>query len=235
VSAVFNWADPDGKNPAKGVERFKEEGRQRYLTPDELEKLGEALREAETVGLPHAPSDSKHAPKYRTTTVYSVHVTGAIRLLLLTGCRLREILDLEWSQVDVDRGLLFLPDSKTGRKTVVLSEVAMEVLKSLPQVGRFVIAGRDAGTDDERPRADLKKPFAAVCHRAGISALRVHDMRHTFGSVGAGSGLGLPAIGSLLGHADVKTTARYAHVAADASRRAADVIANQIAKALGGK
>lgn len=84
--------------------------------------------EAETIGLPHEPSKSKHAPKEKNRTVYGPHTVGAIRLLMLTGCRLREILDLEWAHVDAECGLLFLPDSKTGRKTVVLSTAAQEVL-----------------------------------------------------------------------------------------------------------
>lgn len=235
VSAVFNWADPDGKNPAKGVERFREDGRERYLSSEEMQRLGEAMIEAETIGIPHAPSTSKHAPKNKTRTVHGPHAVGAIRLLMLTGCRLREILDLEWSHVDAERGLLFLPDSKTGRKTVVLSSAAQDVLKSLPRIGRFVIAGRDAGTENEKPRADLKKPWTAICARAGLEGLRIHDLRHSFASVGAGSGLGLPVVGALLGHKDAKTTSRYAHVAVDASRRAADAIAGQIAAAIGGK
>lgn len=235
VSAVFNWHDPDGKNPAKGVERFREDGRERYLTTNEMQRIGEAMMEAETIGLPHEPSTSKHAPKNKNRTIHGPHAVGAIRLLMLTGCRLREILDLEWSQVDAERGLLFLPDSKTGRKTVVLSAAAQEVLTALPRVGRFVVAGRKAGTPDEQPRADLKKPWSAICKRAGLDGLRIHDLRHSFASVGAGSGLGLPVVGALLGHKDAKTTARYAHVAVDASRRAADAIAGQIATALEGK
>jgi integrase len=235
ISAVFNWSDPDGKNPAKGIERFREDGRERFLTTEEMRRLGAAMREAETIGLLHSPSTSKHAPKDKTRTIYGVHAVGAIRLLMLTGCRLREILDLEWSHVDAERGLLFLPDSKTGRKTVVLSSFAQDALTALPCVGRYVIAGRDAGTKREQPRADIKKPWSAICARAGLEGLRIHDLRHSFASVGAGSGLGLSVVGDLLGHTDSKTTARYAHIAAEASRRAAEAIAGQIAAAMEGK
>ena len=84
----------------------------------------------------------------------------------------------------------------------------------------------------ERPRSDLKRPWTAICRRAGLAGLRIHDLRHSFASVGAWSGLGLPVIGKLLGHADAKTTHRYAHIDADSSRRAADVIANQISAAM---
>ena len=233
TSAVFNWLDPDGANPAKGVERFKEAGRERFLTDEEIGAIGEALIEAETIGLPYNQGKSKHSPKATTRRpALAIHATNAIRLLMLTGCRISEILNLEWSQVDLQRGLLFLPDSKTGRKTVVLSEAAMEVLRATPKIGKFVIAGETAGEKDERPRSDLKKPWAAICERSGLEGVRLHDLRHTFASVGAGSGLGLPVIGKLLGHARAATTERYAHLATDASRRAADAIAGQISAAL---
>ncbi len=235
TSAVFNWLDPDAPNPAKGVERFKEDGRERFLTNDEIAAIGEALVEAETIGLPYNQGTSKHSPKATTRRPpLGIHATNALRLLMLTGCRISEILNLEWSQVDMQRGLLFLPDSKTGRKTVVLSEAAIEVLNSTPRIGRYVIAGESAGTEEEKPRADLKKPWASICERAGLEGVRLHDLRHTFASVGAGSGLGLPVIGKLLGHARSATTERYAHLATDASKRAADSIAGQIATALKG-
>ncbi|GGA47361.1 tyrosine-type recombinase/integrase [Pelagibacterium lentulum] len=235
TSAVFNWLDPDAPNPARGIERFKEDGRERFLTNEEIAAIGEAMTEAETIGLPYRQGESKHSPKATTRRPpLPIHATNALRLLMLTGSRISEILNLEWSQVDMQRGLLFLPDSKTGRKTVVLSEAAIEVLRNTPRVGRFVIAGESAGEKDEKPRSDLKKPWAAICERANLDGVRLHDLRHTFASVGAGSGLGLPVIGKLLGHARAATTERYAHLATDASKRAADSIAGQIATALKG-
>jgi integrase len=238
LSAAFNWGAkhgyvPDGHNPARGVDLNKEKGRERYLSPGEIASLGEAMREAETVGYAVNAGDAKHAPKGQRVKMHP-SVTGAIRLLMLTGCRLREILHLEWSHIDVERGLLHLPDSKTGKKTVVLSQAARDVLATLPRVGRYVIAGRDAGTRKEQPRADLKRPWASLSKHAGIEGVRLHDLRHTFASVGAGSDLGLPIIGALLGHADAKTTQRYAHVHVDASRRATEIIGRQIAAAMDG-
>ncbi|MDX8495861.1 site-specific integrase [Mesorhizobium sp. VK22B] len=238
ASAVFNWAKMD--NPAKGVRKFKEDGRERFLTSEELQRLGDAMREAETIGLPYDVDEdrpnAKHARKRENRRiVYGPHAVGAIRLLMLTGCRLREILNLRWNEVDLGRGMLFLPDSKTGKKPVMLPTAAQELLRSLPRIGNIVIAGRDAGTDDEAPRHDIKKPWAAILKRAGLSGIRIHDLRHTFGSVGAGSGLGLPVIGNLLGHKNQKTTERYAHVANDAAKRAADMIGEKISAALGTK
>jgi integrase len=240
LSAAYVWGSkrglvPEGMNPAAAIDRNKEEARERYLTPDEMTRLGDALREAETIGVPHKASESKHAPKEKNRTVYGPHVTGAIRLLMLTGCRLREILNLRWDEYDAKRGLLLLPDSKTGKKTVVLSAPAQEVLDALPRVGAFVIAGHSAGMPDEKPRADLKKPWAAIAGRAGISDVHLHDLRHTFASVGAGDGMSLLTIGKLLGHADAATTQRYAHLHVDPTRAAANAIAGQIAAAMGGK
>jgi integrase len=85
-----------------------------------------------------------------------------MRLLILTGARLREILHLQWEHVDFKRGMLLLPDSKTGRKVIVLNAPALDVLANLPRVGGYVIAGNRAGTEEEQPRADLKRPWQAV-------------------------------------------------------------------------
>lgn len=236
LSASFNWGAkngfvPEGFNPASGIELNKELGRERFLSTEEMRRLGEAMYEAETVGFEAEINNSKHSPKGQRRIMHP-SVTGAIRLFMLTGMRLREVLHLRWDEVDVERSLLFLPDSKTGRRTVVVSAPALDIIKSLPRIGVYVIASDSAGLDDEKPRADLKRPWAAITKHAGLSGLRIHDLRHSFASVGAWSGLGLPIIGKLLGHADAKTTQRYAHVDVDSSRRAADAIAAQISAAI---
>ena len=242
VSSMYGWADKAGLvtenyNPARGIEKFQEKSRERFLTTEEIDRLGAALREAETVGLAwqidaNKPV-SKHMQKTNRQTIIPPHVTAAIRLLMFTGCRLREILNLEWSHIDVERGVLFLPDSKTGKKPIVLAAPAMSILASLDKIGRYVIASESAGQKDERPRADLKRPWKAITRRAGLEGVRIHDLRHTFASFGAGSGLGLPVISNLLGHSDIRTTQKYAHLAVDPMRRAADIIAGQIAGAMG--
>src|SRR5215475_1553433 len=171
----------------------------------------------------------RHRPR-DGSVVSSLHckigpfAAAAIRLLLFTGCRLREILHLE-------RGLLFLADSKTGRKTVILDAPARAVLSGLDRIGSYVVAG----DDPEKPRADLKRPWEAVARRARLDAVRLHDLRHTYASFGAGGGLGLPIIGKLLGHTQPSTTQRYAHLDADPLRRASEDIAGRIAAAMEGK
>jgi integrase len=227
---------PEGVNPARRIEQFKEHRRERFLTGGELQQLGSAIREAETKGLPWEVDERKpkanHLPKAKNRfTKIGPFAAAAIRLLLFTGCRLREILHLTWEQVDLERGLLSLADSKTGKKTVILNAPALAVLTRLDQIGSYVVPG----DDPEKPRADLKRPWEAVARRAGLGGVRLHDLRHTYASFGAGGGLGLPIIGKLLGHTQASTTQRYAHLDADPLRRASEAIGGRIAAALDGK
>jgi integrase len=232
--AAKNHLIPQGFNPVRGIEKFREQGRERYLSTEEIGRLGQVLREGETDGLvwpePEGKKRSKHGRKSANRkTQLSPHVAAAFRLLLFTGCRLREILHLRWSEIDFERGLLFLPDSKTGKKAVVLSGAAVQVLTKVPRLGEFVILG----DDPKKPRHDLKKPWDLIRHHAALAGVRVHDLRHTHASIGAGAGLGLPIIGALLGHKHSDTTARYAHLDNDPLRRASNTIAGNIAAALG--
>jgi integrase len=244
VSAMYAWAGEngfiaEGTNPAAKVTRFANKKRERFLSLEELESLGNALKEGETVGIPWEPDPSKktkHAPKAdNRRVVIDKEPAAALRLLMLTGARLREILHLRWDEVDLERGLLLLPDSKTGKKTIVLNAPAMVVLRDLPRTGIYVIAGASVGAKDEKPRSDLKRPWALVSKRAGLSGVRLHDLRHTFASYGAGANLGLPIIGKLLGHSQASTTNRYAHLADDPVKRASEAIGSTIAAALDGK
>lgn len=240
LGAAYTFAEkrglvPEGFNPARKIEKYAESSRERYLTDKEFARLGDVLREAETIGIPRKPSQSKHAPKKpeNLRTVIDPAVAAALRLLLLTGCRVSEILNLRWSEVDLERGLLFLPDSKTGKKVVVLSAPAAAVIDTQPRIGIYVIAGETVGQKDEKPRADIKKPWAMVRGRAGLDGVRLHDIRHSFASVGAGASLGLPIIGKLLGHSQASTTQRYAHLADDPMRAATNTIGKKIEEAMG--
>ena len=235
-------------NPAFGVKKYRTGKGERFLTSEELERLGAAIREAETDGIPWEPDPTKkvkHAPKEenRRATI-SPEVAAALRLIILTGARLREILHLEWSHVDMERGLLLLPDSKTGKKAIVLNAPALAVLAGLPRRSTFVIPGepprRGTGAASvkarkpaDRPRSDLKRPWELVTKRAGLEGVRIHDLRHTNASIGAAAGLGLPIIGKLLGHTQASTTQRYAHLDNDPLRKAADRIGSEIARAMG--
>lgn len=241
TSSIYSFAGknglvPEDLNPARGIEKYKEQGRERYLSVEELERLGAAIRLAETKGIPWKIDEtkkSKHLAKNNRITIMGEHAAAAIRLLIFTGARLREILHLEWSQVDFERGLLFLPDSKSGQKVIVLNAPALAVLANLTRAGKYVIAGESVGTEDERPRSDLKRPWAMVTRQAGLEGLRIHDLRHNYAAFGAGGGMGLPIIGKLLGHTQPQTTARYAHLDNDPLKRAANTIGETLANAMG--
>jgi integrase len=225
---------PETTNPARRIDKFKESHRERFLTSEELERLGGAIREAETTGIPWTVDETKpgakHVPRAKRFTRIAPPAAAALRLLLFTGCRLREILHLRWEHVDFERGCLFLPDSKSGKKTVILNAPALAVLNALERLGPYVVPGDDPA----QPRHDLKRPWDAVTKHAGLVGTRLHDLRHTYASFGAGGGLGLPIIGRLLGHAQATTTARYTHLDNNPLRRASEAIAGRIAAALEG-
>jgi integrase len=243
LSSIYGWAQDqeliaDGLNPVKRIERFKENQIERFLTSEEIGSLAAALIEAETTGIPYdvdgTKTKAKHAAKPENRhTIYGEHAVAAIRLYLFTGCRRSEILNLMWKDVDLERGILFLPDSKTGKKPVILSAQAHAILSNLTRVGKYVIAGASAGEKDETPRSDLDRPWKAVTARAGLNKLRLHDLRHTYASIGAGGGQGLPIIGKLLGHKNMTTTQRYAHLDTDPMRRVAGFIGDHITRAMG--
>src|SRR5262249_3759901 len=129
ISSLYAFAGRRQLNPARDIKKYPERGRERFLSLEELSRLGEAIREAETTGVPYKPHESDRL------TVIGPHAAAALRLLLFTGARLREILDLRWEYVDFDRGLLLLPDSKTGKKAIVLNAPALDVLANLSRVG----------------------------------------------------------------------------------------------------
>lgn len=217
VSSLYRWAGnhellPDSHgNPAARLTRFKERSREQFLTPEELARLGDALA--------IAPIDP--------------FAIAAIRLLILTGARLREVLHARWEHVDFERGIIFLPDSKTGKKPIFLNAAALVVLADLPRLdgSPHVFPGKKDGT----PRNGLDRPWSAIRKAAGLDGLRIHDLRHSFASIGAGGGLGLPIIGKLLGHSQAATTQRYAHLANDPVRQAVETIGATISAAMSRK
>lgn len=198
----------DGVNPCWKVKRYKEVKRERYLTPDELARLGKVLRE----------------------TNAEREAAFCIQLLLLTGCRLSEIQKLKWEYVDLDAGLLRLPDSKSGAKLVAIGQAVVEVFKNIPKVkdNPYVIAG----TIEGQHLTDMQKPWRRLRKRAGLDDLRIHDLRHSFASDALQLGEDLTMIGRLLGHTQVQTTARYAHLKTDPIRAAANKVSDAIALAL---
>lgn len=198
----------DGVNPCWKVKRYKEAKRERYLTPDELARLGKVLRET------NAEREAAHC----------------ILLLVLTGCRLGEIQKLKWDYVDLDAGLLRLPDSKSGAKIVAIGQAVVETLKTIPKVKNnpYVITG----TIEGQHLTDMQKPWRRLRKRAGLDGLRIHDLRHSFASDALQLGEDLTMIGRLLGHTQVQTTARYAHLKTGPIKAAANKVSDAIALAL---
>jgi integrase len=214
VGAIVAFAVERGLcayNPARGVKKAPVRKIERYLSEAEIAQLAEALEaEAARSGNPYPPA--------------------AIKLLLLTGCRRGEIVDLCWDHVDFERECLRLPDSKTGAKIVYLNAPARALLQQLPRMADNprVIPGMRA----DSASAAINKAWASARAAAGLADVRLLDLRHSFASVGAAGGLSLPIIGALLGHKHTTTAARYAHLSADPLRAANDAVGARIAAAM---
>ena len=204
---------PEGVNPCRHVRKYPEHKRERFLSDDEYRRLGAALRDAEREGFA------------------SPVAVAAIRLLMLTGCRSGEIMSLRWEYVDLEAGEIRLPDSKTGAKVVHLGDPAIAVLRSIPRMegSPWVLPG----VKRDKHITYLHDSWRRILDRAEIDNLRIHDLRHSFASGGLLVGEGLPMIGKLLGHNKVQTTARYAHLANDPVKAAANRIASRIAEVAG--
>ncbi|MEN6625413.1 MAG: site-specific integrase [Candidatus Sumerlaeia bacterium] len=216
LSTMFNlseiWGErPDGSNPCRRVSRFPEKACERYLSPEELKRIGKTLKEIE---------DEKSEPQV---------AIDALRLLILTGARKSEILNLKWSEVDLKSGLLRLEDSKTGSKVIYLNLAAIDILKKIKRDPVWVIPSERR---DDKPFNGLYKIWERVREKAQVPDLRIHDLRHSFASVAAGLGEGLLIIGKLLGHTQASTTQRYAHLADNPIRTANERIGQVIEQAL---
>ncbi len=228
-------------NPAVGIDSYRERLREKYLTEEEFQRLGKTLELAGTEGLMWHPDPSKklkHAPAPENRRIMiDPFAIAAIRLLVLTGARLREILNLKWEQIDFERGTALLPETKTGRRVLVLGQAALSVLSAVPRTGAFVIAGMQVRGPDgqmvDSPRSDLNRPWKRIRAHARLGNFRLHDLRHSFASVGASAGLGLYVVGQLLGHRSPSTTSRYAHIANAPLTEASNAISNAIAVSLG--
>lgn len=199
-------------NPALGVRKYPGKKLERFLAPAELARLGGVLAAAESLG------------------VENPYAIAALRLLILTGCRKNEILTLKRQWIDAYHRCLRLPDSKTGAKVVHLGAPAVRLIEQLQPVegNSHLLPGRGSGTHV----TDLNSVWRRIRKTAELEDVRIHDLRHSFASMGANNGDSLLVIGALLGHRSTKTTQRYAHLADHPVRSAADRIASTIAEYL---
>jgi integrase len=199
--ALMTYAEDCGlraplSNPARRVEMYRERARERFLSEDEIGKAAEAITAAETA--------RKIGP----------HAAAGLRLALFTGARSGEIVAAQWRHVDWGRKIIRLPDSKTNEpRTIHLSDAAIEVIKALPRVGPFIIAGTKAG----EAYKNLSRAWIVAREYGGLGDVRLHDLRHSYASLAAGRGVSLQMIGKLLGHKVAATTQRYAHLTRDAA------------------
>jgi integrase len=237
LAEVWGWR-PDGSNPCRHVKKFAEAKRQRFLSADELLRLGDVLRHAEHDGyldLPAKP-EKRGVPARVPISRWPI---AAVRLLVLTGARKSEILSLRWDKIDLAAATAQVSpkEAKTVKgaaaefKTLHLPPEAVEILASLPRSDNnaHVIQGGRPGA----ALVNLKDPWRAIREVAGLDSVRLHDLRHTFASTAAAANASLPIIGALLGHSQPNTTARYAHLYADPLQAAAANIGGRIAAAMG--
>ena len=215
LSALFKRAVQWGyltTNPCQGVQAFKENNRRhRYLSDDEIQRLFQAM-EAEPNRV----------------------IVAALKFLLLTGVRREEALQARWSQVDLDQGWLFLPQTKSGTaRHVVLNPAALAILKNQDRVvgNPYVFPGRLPGQCLRNPTKGFRRLLAA----AGIENLRLHDLRHSFASLAVNAGATLYQVQQLLGHASAQTTQRYAHLSTEVLREASDGVAARVDQAIQGR
>jgi integrase len=219
-AAVLSWAEREGMiaaSPATGVRVIPVRRKDRYLSVEEIERLGDALAAAEAEGM-------------------SSTFISAVRLIALTGCRKSEALRLRWEDVDLQAGCLRLPDSKTGAKVIPLTTAAKAFLASLPrevdEAGRptswVFPSGRGNG-----PIVGIGRAFDRICALAGFGDdVTLHVLRHSFASAAVAAGGSLFLVGKVLGHSNTTTTERYSHVALDPVHAVAELGGQRIAMAL---
>ena len=199
LRALLNFAERVGirplhSNPCKGVEFFREKNRERFLSEIEIGAAADAIEQAEREG------------------VIGPHAAAGLRLALFSGARSGEVTAIKWDYIDWPRKLVRLPNSKTNEpRTIHLSDAAVEVLKTVPRVGPFVIAGANPG----EPYKNLSRAWITARSYGSLQDVRLHDLRHSYASLAAGRGVSLQMIGRLLGHKVAATTMRYAHLARD--------------------
>lgn len=216
LAGMLAWAVGRGMradNPAKGVRLNKLTKRERFLSGEELARLGEAMATLERQGANRSS-------------------LAIVRLLILTGARRTEIASLRWDYVDFERGALRLPDSKTGAKIIPLGAPALDVLAKLPRsaASTWVFpASRGKGY-----HLGVTGIWRKLVKLAGLEGVRIHDLRHGFASFAVADGDSLYLVGKVLGHTQASTTQRYAHLQLDPVRAVADRTSRRLADALSG-
>jgi integrase len=197
-------------DPTTSVKKFKERSRDRWLKKEEVKRVMVAVE--------------KEPDPY---------VRAAVPLFLLTGLRKRELLSARWSNVDLGRREIRLPETKTGEVQVrLLPDPAVRLLRGLPRMAEspFVFP---SPADPAKPRDDIKKPWARIRRAAHLEDVTLHDLRRTAGSHMAQAGVPLQVIGEVLGHSHPAVTRLYARLASENERQALDALSDALASSLG--
>lgn len=216
LAEVWGWRE-ESTNPVRLIKRYPENKRERFLSSDELQQLGDTLAKAELeqTGLPN--------------------VIAVIRLLALTGCRLSEILNLKWDYIDFKAGMLNLPDAKAGARSQSLATTALDILASIKRIDgmEWVLPNKlNTGPID---KSNMERAWRRIRKNAKLEDVRMHDLRHTVGTIAGASGANAFMVRDLLGHKSLAMTSRYVNRDVDPQRALVNQVANQIDAAMTGK
>lgn len=215
LSKFFDWCEKTGyrdrgTNPVRGLEKYREEKRLKFMESSELEAIGEGIA------------------KLEKQDAIDPTIAAALKVMLLTGARCSEILTLKWEYFNESKEKVLLPNSKTGAKVLPIPPTAWEVISALPRVNEYCFPGRWG----RGHIINVKDTWKRICKAGAISGWRIHDLRHAFASYAANSGKSLPIIGKILGHSQASTTSRYAHLAENPVAQAAAETAAGLAQEL---
>ena len=215
VSRMFTLAEhwewrPQRTNPARGIERSREEARDRTLSGDEMAALSDALAGMET--------DSPMA-------------VAAIRVAAVTGLRIGEVLAMRWEHVDIEAGRVVLPETKTGRRSHDLPSAALAVLDGLPRVNGWAFASRDGSHVNYQT---VRSVFSKAAEKAGVPDVRLHDLRRTVMTRAAMAGVGVHVLRDLLGHRTTAIADRYIRAVGNPVREARESVGGEIAAIMAG-
>lgn len=213
LAEAWGWR-PDGTNPCRLVKRFAERQRERFYSEAELARIGEAVTALEREG--------KILPGCAT----------AIRMAALTGCRMGEVLALQWADVDLEQGALAIREAKAGGRVHVIGAPTVALLSNLDRSGPWVVWSTDPAKP--LPAGTLERAWERVRDRAGLEDARFHDLRHGYGTFAGQSGANAFLVRDALGHKTLAMTGRYVSRDADPMRDLANRVSGRIAAAMAG-
>jgi integrase len=222
LSKMFSLAElwglrPENSNPCRRIKRYDEAKRERFLSEAELKRLGGVLNQAEA------------------NQTALLGVINGLRLLALTGCRLSEILRLEWDHVDFEAGVLALPGAKTGTRLHSVGAPALAILASIPRIEGSPRVLHGPISSEPLSTNTIEGAWRRIRKAAGLQDVRIHDLRHTVGTYAGQTGANAFLIRDKLGHRTLAMTGRYVSRDPDPLRSLSNQVENRIASAMRGE